>query len=236
MQLITEPQVWLSFLALTALELVLGIDNILVLSLLVGRLAEARRRRARLVGLGFAMLTRLALLFSVVWLIGLRRPLFSLASVTFSAGDVILLGGGLFVIANSALELREMAVGVRRKTPADPSRGVALTVLQIGLLDIVFSLDSVFTAIGLARRVEVMAAAIVASVLLMMWMSGGILRFIEQRPAVKVLALTFLAAVGAALVAEALHRPIPEGYLYVAMGFAAVVEVINARLRRPPRV
>jgi predicted tellurium resistance membrane protein TerC len=234
MELLSEPQVWLSFFTLAALEIVLGIDNIIFLSVLVGRLAEPRRRTARLVGLGFAMLTRLALLFSVVWLIGLQKPFLSLQGFTLSAGDLILLGGGGFLVVNSAMELWEMAAARAGKPRANAARSVVLTVLQIGLLDIIFSLDSVFTAVGLARRVEVMAAAIVGSVLFMMWVSGAVVRFIERHPGIKVLALAFLAVVGIALIAEALHRPIPPGYLYFAMGFATVVELIDIRVRRAP--
>jgi predicted tellurium resistance membrane protein TerC len=232
MELLLEPQVWLSFFTLAALEIVLGIDNIIFLSVLVGRLAAAQRRTARLAGLGFAMLTRLALLYSVVWLIGLRRPLLQVLGAAFSGRDLILLFGGGFLIANSVIELREMLPDRARAPEPGASRSVALTILQIGLIDIVFSLDSVFTAVGLARRVEVMAAAIVCSVLFMMWVSGAVSEFIERHPRIKVLALAFLLVVGAALIAESLHRPVPPSYLYFAMAFSTAVELINMRLRR----
>jgi len=232
MELLREPQVWLSFLTLAALAIVLGIDNIIFLSVLVGRLAPAQRRTARLAGLGFAMLTRLALLYSVVWLIGLRKPLLQLFGMGFSGRDLILLFGGAFLIVNSLIEFREMLAGDAPTPEFGATRSVALTILQIGLIDIVFSLDSVFTAVGLARRVEVMAAAIVASVIFMMWVSAAVSEFIERHPRIKVLALTFLLVVGAALIAESLHRPVPPGYLYFAMVFSTAVELINMRLRR----
>jgi predicted tellurium resistance membrane protein TerC len=203
MDLLSDPQVWLSFLTLAVLEIVLGIDNIIFLVILVDRLPSRQRRGARLLGLGFAMVTRIALLYSITWLAGLRATLFTVLGNAISGRDLILFGGGLFLI-----------------------------ILQIGLIDIVFSLDSVFTAIGLSKHIEVMVAAIVASVVVMMVVSSAVGGFIERHPTIKVLALASLVLVGAALIAQSLDLEIPNGYLYFAMAFSGAVEWINIRLRR----
>lgn len=228
---LVDPQVWLSFLTLTVLEIVLGVDNIIFLVVLVDRLPPPQRRRARLLGLGFAMLTRIALLFSITWLAGLRDPLFSVLGEAVTGRDLILFGGGAFLVVKSLMEIREMLVGRTRERRPGPMNSFWLIVVQIGLVDIVFSLDSVFTAVGLARQIEVMVAAIVVSVLVMMIVSSAVGRFIDRHPTVKVLALAFLVLVGAALIAESVEREIPKGYLYFSMAFAAVVEWINIRLR-----
>jgi len=236
--LISDPQAWLSFLTLGALEIVLGIDNIIFLVVLVDRLPVAQRRSARLLGLGFAMLTRIGLLFSITWLATLRDPLFAAFGERVTGRDLILFGGGAFLVVKSIMEIREMLVGGKTVRKPGPMNGFWLIIVQIGLIDIVFSLDSVFTAVGLAKRIEVMVAAIVASVLVMMVVSSAVGAFIERHPTIKMLALAFLVLVGAALIAESLEREIPQGYLYFAMGFSAIVEWLNIRLRgraRPTR-
>lgn len=230
--LLSDPQVWLSFLTLAVLEIVLGIDNIIFLSVLVDRLPRASRRAARFLGLGFAMLTRIALLFSITWIATLRATLFTVFGSDISGRDLILFGGGLFLVVKSPMEIRDMLTGKSAQRSPGALGSFWMVILQIGLIDIVFSLDSVFTAIGLSKHIEVMVAAIVASVLVMMVVSSAVSAFIERYPTIKVLALASLVLVGAALIAESLDVEIPNGYLYFAMAFAAVVEWINLRLRR----
>jgi predicted tellurium resistance membrane protein TerC len=231
MTLLSDPQVWLSFLTLLVLEIVLGIDNIIFLSVLVDRLPARRRRSARFLGLMFAMLTRIALLFSITWMATLRGTLFTVLGNEISGRDLILFGGGLFLIVKSPLEIRDMLTGKATSRKPGILNGFWLIILQIGVIDIVFSLDSVFTAVGLSKHIEVMIAAIVASVLVMMMVSAAISGFIERYPTIKVLALASLVLVGAALIAESLDLEIPGAYLYFAMAFSAAVEWINIRMR-----
>jgi predicted tellurium resistance membrane protein TerC len=232
MTLLSDPQVWLSFLTLLVLEIVLGIDNIIFLSILVDRLPNRRRRSARFLGLTFAMLTRIALLYSITWLATLRATLFTVLGNEISGRDLILFGGGLFLIVKSPLEIRDMLTGKATSRKPGMLSGFWLIILQIGVIDIVFSLDSVFTAVGLSKHIEVMIAAIVASVLVMMIVSAAISGFIERYPTIKVLALASLVLVGAALIAQSLDMEIPNAYLYFAMAFSAAVEWINIRLRQ----
>jgi predicted tellurium resistance membrane protein TerC len=232
MAVLLDPQAWLSFLTLTGLEIVLGIDNILLLSVLVERLPQRRRRSARWVGSGFAMLTRIALLLSVVWITNLRRPLFTLWGLDVSVRDAVLFAGGVLLVIQSVEEIVGLLKGRGARRTARTARGFWLIIVQIGILDIVFSLDSVFTAIGLARSVEVMIAAIVVSVFAMLAISSAVSSFIARHPTLKALALVFLVVVGLYLIAEAVHLDIPQGYLYFAIGFSAVVEWVNIRLRR----
>lgn len=232
MDLLAEPQVWVSFLTLVVLEIVLGIDNIIFLSVLVERLPKIQRGSARILGLGFAMLTRIALLFSITWLATLRDPLFRALGTDISGRDLILCAGGLFLIVKAVMELRDMLEGNVRSRKPGVMNSFVMIIIQIGVIDIVFSLDSVFTAVGLAKHIEVMVAAIVISVLVMMAISEGVSRFIDRYPTIKVLALAFLVLIGAALIAESLELEIPQAYLYFAMAFAAAVEWINIRLRR----
>lgn len=234
--LLSDPQTWLSFLTLAALEIVLGIDNIIFLSILVDRLPSQQRRSARFLGLAFAMLTRIALLFSITWIASLRATLFTVFGNEISGRDLILFGGGLFLLIKSPMEIRDMLSGKQESRKSSPMNGFWLIILQIGIIDIVFSLDSVFTAIGLSKHIEVMIAAIVASVLVMMVVSSAVSRFIERYPTIKVLALASLVLVGAALIADSLDLEIPNGYLYFAMAFAAAVEWINIKLRRQLKV
>jgi len=232
MTLLSDPQAWLSFLTLLVLEIVLGIDNIIFLSILVDRLPGRRRRSARFLGLAFAMLTRIALLYSITWLATLRATLFTVLGNEISGRDLILFGGGLFLIVKSPMEIRDMLTGKAVNRKPGVLNNFWLIIVQIGVIDIVFSLDSVFTAVGLSKHIEVMIAAIVASVAVMMMVSSAIGGFIEKYPTIKVLALASLVLVGAALIAESLDLEIPNGYLYFAMAFSAAVEWINIRIRR----
>jgi predicted tellurium resistance membrane protein TerC len=232
MDLLADPQVWVSFLTLVVLEIVLGIDNIIFLSVLVERLPKVQRGSARILGLGFAMFTRIALLLSITWLATLRNPLFRALGADVSGRDLILFAGGLFLIVKTVMELRDMLKGKVRARKPGVMNSFLMIIIQIGIIDIVFSLDSVFTAVGLAKHIEVMVAAIVISVLVMMVVSAAISSFIDRYPTIKVLALAFLVLVGAALIADSLELDIPQGYLYFAMAFAAAVEWMNIRLRR----
>jgi predicted tellurium resistance membrane protein TerC len=234
-----DPQVWLSFLVLALLEIVLGIDNLIFLSLAIDRLPPPQHRRARFAGLSLAMLTRIALLFSVVGLATLRRPLFTVLGFQVSVRDAVLLGGGVFLVLKSVRELKGMRARSLRGVAAPggarrPRRGFWPVILEVALIDILFSIDSVFSAVGLASRVEVMVAAIVVSLPVMMGVSAVLARFIERHPSIKVLALGFLVAVGLYLIAQGAHWDIPRGYLYTAMGFAAAVEALNLRLGTRP--
>ena len=232
MALLFDPQAWAAFLTLAVLEIILGIDNIVFLAILVDRLPKAQRSSARLLGLTFAMLTRIALLFSVIWLTTMRSPLFAVFAYPITGRDLILVAGGVFLIVMSIMEIRETLSGQRAEIKRGLMNSFWLIIAQIGVLDIVFSLDSVFTAVGLANHIEVMIAAIVASVLVMMVVSSTVSTFIDRYPTVKMLALAFLVLVGGALIAESMDLEVPKGYLYFAMAFSAVVEWLNLRLRR----
>ncbi len=233
-ELLTDPQAWVTFITLAALEIVLGIDNLIFISILVGRLPPEKRESARITGLALAMLTRIALLFSIVWLTRLVQPWFYIAGWGVSGRDLILGLGGLFLLAKSTLEIHHTLEGVEEDRKTRVFANFAMIVTQIAIIDIVFSLDSVFTAVGLAKpdQLPIMIAAIVLAIAVMMWVSGTIAAFIERHPTIKVLALAFLILVGMALVAESLHFEIPKGYLYFAMAFSIGVEMLNIRLRR----
>jgi predicted tellurium resistance membrane protein TerC len=234
LDLLSDPQVWLAFVTLSLLEIVLGIDNLIFIAILVGRLPAARQETARLTGLSLAMLTRIALLYSVVWLTRLVSPWFHIGSQPVTGRDLILFIGGLFLLGKSVLEIHQSLEGAARsaKHTRVVYSGFVMTVVQIAVIDIVFSLDSVFTAVGLAKDLAIMIAAIVVAILVMMWVSRAVSTFIDRHPTIKVLALAFLILIGAALVAEALHFDIPKGYLYFAMAFSVAVEMVNIRLRR----
>jgi predicted tellurium resistance membrane protein TerC len=231
MALLYDPQAWVSYLTLAVLEIVLGIDNIIFLVILVDRLPAAQRPSARLLGLTFAMLTRIGLLFSIVWLAGMRRPLFTLIGIALTGRDLVLAAGGAFLIVKSVMEIRATIAGGMAGRKPSPMGNFWPVIAQVGIIDIVFSLDTVFTAVGLASHIEVMVAAIVTSVLVMMVVSSAISRFVDRHPSVKVLALAFLTLIGGALIAEALDFEVPQGYLYFALAFAALVEWLNIRLR-----
>jgi predicted tellurium resistance membrane protein TerC len=232
MEWLSDPQAWAALATLTALEIVLGIDNIIFISILVGRLPARQREKARVLGLGLAMLTRLALLMSLVWVMGLNASLFTLLGNEISGRDLILLGGGLFLLIKSTSEIHESLEGATetRKHQAVASFGGVL--VQIAIIDIVFSLDSVITAVGLAQQIAVMAIAIVLSVAVMMFAARAISDFVDTHPTIKMLALSFLILVGTALIAEGLDFHVPRGYIYFAMAFSVAVEMLNLRMRR----
>jgi predicted tellurium resistance membrane protein TerC len=232
-ELLTDPQVWLAFLTLTALEIVLGIDNIIFISILVGRLPASQRARGRTFGLALAMLTRILLLLSITWVMGLSDELFSVLGRGVSGRDLILFGGGLFLLAKSTLEIHSNLEGEQGHRDAGKGGTSFMSViLQIAVIDIVFSLDSVITAVGMADHVEVMIAAVVAAVLMMMFMAGPISDFVDRHPTIKMLALSFLILIGVALIAEGVGLHIPKGYIYFAMAFSVAVEMLNLRLRK----
>jgi predicted tellurium resistance membrane protein TerC len=231
LELLTDPQAWIAFVTLSALEIVLGIDNIIFISILVSRLPKERQNSARIGGLAMAMLTRIALLFSIVWLTRLTQPWFFVGEHGVSGRDIILFLGGLFLLAKSVLEIHYTLEGASETRSAKVYANFAAIIIQIAVIDIVFSLDSVFTAVGLANEVPIMVAAIVVAILVMMLVSGSISAFVDRHPTIKVLALAFLILVGVALVAESFHFEIPKGYLYFAMAFSVGVEIVNLRLR-----
>jgi len=234
LELLADPQVWLAFITLSLLEIVLGIDNLIFIAILVGRLPAARQEAARLTGLALAMVTRIALLYSIVWLTRLTTPWFHVGAQAVTGRDLILLIGGLFLLMKSVLEIHQAIEGAGKNTSqaAKVYSSFAMTVVQIAVIDIVFSLDSVFTAVGLAKDLSIMIAAIIVAILVMMWVSRAISGFIERHPTIKVLALAFLILIGVTLIAEGVHFDIPKGYLYFAMAFSVTVEMVNIRLRR----
>jgi predicted tellurium resistance membrane protein TerC len=234
MEWLSDPAAWVTLITLTALEIVLGIDNLIFLSILVSRLPPERQHAARITGLALAMLTRIALLFSIVWLTRLTRPLFDLGGFAVSGRDLILFAGGLFLLAKSVLEIHQTLEGAADSRRARVLASFALIVIQIAIIDIVFSLDSVFTAVGLARpdQLPIMVIAIMTAIVVMMFVSASISNFIDRHPTIKVLALAFLILVGVALIAESAHFEIPKGYLYFAMAFSVGVEMVNIRLRQ----
>ena len=231
METFSDPQVWIALLTLTALEIVLGIDNIVFISILAGKLPHGQQNRARTVGLGVAMVTRVLLLLSLSWVIGLTEPLFSMLGFEISGRDLILLIGGLFLLAKSTHEIHERLEGEEGEEAPKAAVSFAGVIVQIGLLDIVFSLDSVITAVGMANQLWVMITAVVVAVGIMMFSSSSISAFVNRHPTVKMLALSFLLLIGFSLVVEALHFHIPKGYIYFAMGFSVLVEMLNLRIR-----
>lgn len=229
---LASPEAWVALATLTALEIVLGIDNIIFISILVGRLPEHQRKFARNVGLGLAMITRLALLFSLAWIMGLVDPLFSVLGEEISGRDIILIGGGLFLIAKATHEIHgslEGAVETERNVAA---HGLMIVLVQIAILDIVFSLDSVITAVGLVSQVPIMATAIIIAVGVMLFAAKPIGDFVDAHPTIKILALSFLVIVGFTLLVEGFDVHVPKGYIYFAMAFSLGVEMINIKLRK----
>ncbi|MDB5867215.1 MAG: Integral rane protein TerC [Betaproteobacteria bacterium] len=235
MEWLTDPQAWIALATLAALEIVLGVDNIIFISILVGRLPEAQRARARTLGLALAAGTRIGLLLSITWVMSLTDPLFSVFDKDISGRDLILLGGGLFLLWKSVHEIHgslegEDEEGAHGATVAAASFGAI--IVQIAIIDIVFSLDSVITAVGLVDEVGIMIVAILVAVAVMMFAAGMVSRFVETHPTIKMLALSFLVLVGVALVAEGWGFHIPKGYIYFSMAFAIGVEMLNLRVRR----
>ena len=233
MELLLDPQVWVAFVTLAALEIVLGIDNIIFITILANRLPESQRDKARRLGLLLAMGTRILLLLSLAWVMRLTEPLFEIAGHGLSGRDLILFFGGLFLIGKSTMEIHASLEGPEEHAVGGAAKISFMGVIvQIGLLDIIFSLDSVITAVGLVDEVPVMIAAIVAAVMVMMVAAGPVGRFVERHPTIKMLALSFLILIGVALVGEGLGFHIPKGYIYFSMAFSLVVEMLNMRLRR----
>ncbi len=231
-ELLTDPQAWIAFVTLTALELVLGIDNIVFISILVDKLPPERRNFARRLGLFFAMFARIGLLFLLSWIVRLTAPLFVLFGNEISGRDLILIVGGLFLLWKSTKEIHQLLEGVEGEASAAVRNAMAAVIVQVALIDIVFSLDSVITAVGMVDQVEVMVAAVVASVILMMAFAGPIGRVVSTHPTIKMLALAFLFVIGVVLIADGFDHHVPKGYVYFAMAFSVAVEMLNLRLRK----
>ena len=231
---IADPQAWIALFTLTALEIVLGIDNIIFISILVGRLPESQRQSARLLGLGLAMIMRIILLLSLTWIMKLTEPLFTVLAQEISGRDIILLVGGLFLVAKSTHEIHHaMTPHDENETEVKVKKvGFTAILTQIAILDIVFSLDSVITAVGMVDNIQVMIIAIIAAVGVMMFAAKPIGDFVDTHPTLKVLALSFLILIGVTLIAESLDFHIPKGYIYFAMAFSVVVEMINIKMRK----
>lgn len=231
-ELLSDPQVWIAFLTLTALELVLGIDNVIFISILVDKLPQERRDLARRVGLFLAMFMRIGLLLLLSWMVGMTEPLFSLLRQEISGRDLILIGGGLFLLWKSTKEIHQLLEGEKGEASAAVRATFSAVILQIAIIDLVFSLDSIITAVGMVDYVEVMIAAVVVSVLLMMVFAGGIGRVVSEHPTIKMLALAFLIVIGVVLIADGLDHHVPKGYVYFAMAFSIAVESLNLRMRK----
>jgi predicted tellurium resistance membrane protein TerC len=228
---IGDANAWLGLLTLTALEIVLGIDNIVFISILSSKLPAAQQARARRLGLGLAMLARILLLFSLSWVLRLSAPLFTVTSLEISGRDLVLVGGGLFLLAKATWEIHDKLEGSEGHGSRRVAPSLAAVLVQIALLDIVFSLDSVITAVGMVDQLSVMVLAVVIAVGFMMWFAEPVSAFVHRHPTIKMLALSFLLLIGVMLVAEGLHQHIPKGYIYFAMAFSLGVETLNLRLR-----
>ena len=238
-EILTSPQAWISLATLTGLEIILGIDNIIFIAILCSRLPREKQRVARLGGLALAMVTRILLFFSIFWVMKLTKPLFSVFGVEISGKDIILILGGLFLIAKSTIEIHSDVSGSHEnshknedQTPNLAKVNLLGTMIQISILDIIFSLDSVITAVGMAQHIEIMIAAVVIAVSVMMMASGAISAFVERNQTIKILALAFLILIGVNLIAEAIDLAIPKGYIYFAMAFSLAVELINILARK----
>ena len=232
LELLTDPQTWIAFATLTALELVLGIDNIIFISILVDKLPRAQREFARRLGLGGAMFMRIGLLLVLAWIIGLTAPFFTVLGEEISGRDLILIGGGLFLLWKSVGEIHQLLEGAEGERSGAVRGTFGAVIAQIMVVDLVFSLDSIITAVGMVREIEIMIAAVVASVGLMMAFAGAIGRFVSDHPTIKMLALAFLVVVGVVLIAQGFDHDVPKGYVYFAMAFSVAVEMLNLRLRK----
>ncbi len=232
MEWLSDPQAWIALLTLTALEIVLGIDNIIFLSIVVGRLPPQLRQRGRILGLSGAMITRILLLLSLTWVMRLTTPLFSILGQSISGRDLILIGGGLFLLFKSTQEIHSALEGEESSSEVKVASGFIAVLAQIAIIDIIFSLDSVITAVGMAEHVPVMVIAIVIAVIIMMLFAKAIGDFVDTHPTIKILALSFLILVGVALIAEGFAFHIPKGYIYFAMAFSVVVEMLNIQMRK----
>ena len=232
MEWMTDPQAWIALATLTALEIVLGIDNIIFISIVVGRLPPELRQRGRILGLAFAMITRILLLLTLAWIMRLTAPLFTIFEQAISGRDLILILGGLFLLAKSTHEIHASLEGVEESAETSVKGGFLSVMVQIAIIDIVFSLDSVITAVGMAEHIPVMVIAIVIAVIVMMLASRAIGEFVDRHPTVKMLALSFLILVGVSLLGEGFDFHIPKGYIYFAMAFSVGVEMLNLRMRK----
>lgn len=232
MELLSDPQAWIAFATLTVLELVLGIDNIVFISILAGKLEAGQQAKARYIGLGLALVMRVILLFSLTWVIGLIAPLFTVLGEEISGRDLVLMVGGLFLLAKATHEIHGSLEGDEGHKTSKVYASFASVLIQIMLLDMVFSLDSVITAVGMVDDLRIMIGAVVIAIIFMMAFSGPIGRFVQKHPTVKMLALSFLLLIGVTLIAESLDHHIPKGYVYFAMAFSVFVEMLNLRLRK----
>jgi len=232
MEWLADPAIWIAFLTLTLLELVLGIDNIVFISILAGKLPKEQQEKARYIGLTLALVMRVILLFSLSWIIGLTAPLFTVFGQEISGRDLVLLIGGLFLLGKSTHEIHGALEGEEGHKATKVYPSFISVLIQIMLLDIVFSLDSVITAVGMVDRIEIMIAAVVVSILFMMAFAKPIGEFVQKHPTVKMLALSFLLLIGVTLIAEGFDQHIPKGYIYFAMAFSVLVEILNLRLRK----
>jgi len=232
MELLSDPQVWLAFLTLTALELVLGIDNVIFISILVDKLPQERRDLARRIGLFLAMFMRIGLLFLLSWIVGLTATLFSLFRHELSGRDLILIGGGLFLLWKSTKEIHQLLEGNRGEASSAVRTTFSAVILQITIIDLVFSFDSIITAVGMVDDVKIMIAAVIVSMLLMMTFAGAIGRIVSAHPTIKMLALAFLLVIGVVLIADGFDHHVPKGYVYFAMAFSVAVEMLNIRMRK----
>jgi predicted tellurium resistance membrane protein TerC len=232
LELLADPQTWIALATLTALELVLGIDNVIFISILVDKLPQDRREFARKIGLFAAMFMRIGLLLMLAWIVGLTAPLFSVFGKGFSGRDLVLLLGGLFLLWKSVGEIHQTLEGAHEQKSGAVRASFGAVIVQIMLIDIVFSLDSIITAVGMVDEVAIMIAAVIMSVGLMMLFAGAIGRFVSAHPTIKMLALSFLVAIGVVLIAESFGTHVPKGYIYSAMAFSVIVEMLNLRLRK----
>jgi predicted tellurium resistance membrane protein TerC len=232
MDWLTDPQAWIAFATLLALEIVLGIDNVVFISILAAKLPASQQAKARLLGLGLAMVMRIVLLLSISWVIGLTAPLFTIFRQEISGRDLVLIIGGLFLIAKSTHEIHQKLEGEEGRSSSYVPPTFASVIVQILLLDVVFSLDSVITAVGMVNQIGIMVSAVVIAVVFMMMFAGPIGRFVERHPTVKMLALSFLLLIGMTLIAEGWDQHIPKGYIYSAMAFSVFVEMLNLRAQK----
>ena len=233
MEWITQPETWIAFITLVALELVLGVDNVIFISILAGKLPVEQRARARSTGIALAVITRILLLLSLSWIISLEEPLFTLPmfDVGISGRDLILLAGGLFLLWKSTHEIHQKLEGEEGHASAKVAGAFWSVIVQIMLLDVVFSLDSVITAVGMVNEIQIMIIAVIVAAGVMIFSAGPLSEFVERHPTIKMLALSFLLLIGFTLIVEGLHQHIPKGYIYFAMGFSVFVEMLNLRLR-----
>jgi predicted tellurium resistance membrane protein TerC len=235
MEWISDPQIWIAFLTLVALELVLGVDNVIFISILAGKLPHNQQSKARRTGIAMAVISRILLLLSLSWIIGLTEPIFSIINFDVSGRDLILLIGGLFLMGKATMEIHQKLEGVEGHSSTKVKATFWNVILQVMILDVVFSLDSVITAVGMVDQVAVMIAAVVVAAIGMVLSADALSNFVEGHPTIKMLALSFLLLIGFTLIVESLHQHIPKGYIYFAMGFSVFVEMLNLRLRKTDR-